>query len=352
MTKEHRNLTVAIVLIVAVAAVLGQILWFQDTYKRNMATLITHMTKIEGGLDWSQMEEQERKSKYRKMMIRILTVYGFQYDPKFKKAMSNDEKIQYINFNYEAASKLNFGLFDVPIIHQMETAFNPHARGEFNEIGIGQMKFGTALLAEKLLKFMPDSLRKFLSFDLKSQDDLFNPIVNAKAAYVLLWHLRREYQNREDWYISIYHWGGFLGQRWDEGKGEVPLSFTLNGIEYNVIKYYLQFRELKDAYEAGQLEAGKEIEEKWKNYQAQLTKEEINFRKTKSIIRNLKKQLTEKRELESELEKKHEEITKALNQANEQLNIIANGAQKDGPASLKKVKDVVKNLLSLIKSSK
>lgn len=347
LKKEYRNIIV--VSFIAVVTLFSLYTWQEKRHVRRLASVISEMTAIKGGLDWNQMGEQEKKSKYRQMMIRILAVHGFQYDSEFKKAMNNDEKIKYINFNFEAATRLNFGLFDVPVIHQMETSFNPYAKGAFNEIGIGQVKYGTALLAERLLKLIPSGLKKLLDFELKSKNDLLDPIISTKVAYVLLWFFRREFKGREDWYISIYHWGSFLAKRWDKGKGDVPIKFTLNDVEYNVIKYYLTFKAFKETYETGQLEVGRRIEEKWRKYQKQMVKEEINFRRTKKIIKDLRKQLVEKKELEKKLDKKHEEISIALNKANEQLKDISKGSQKDGKISLKKIKDVIKDLLKKIK---
>lgn len=341
----------AVIAIVLILIVLLQYALLEKKYTKNLAMVISKMTEVKDGLNWNQMGEQEKKSKYRQMMVRILTVYGYQYDPSFKKAMNKDEKIKYINFNYQAATKLDIGLFDVPVIHLMETSFDPYAKGGYDESGLGQIKYNTALLAEKLVRMMPGDKRKLLSFELKSKDDLFDPIINTKATYVLLWYLKRDYKGREDWSISAYHWGGFLARRWDNGGGDVPVKFILNGIEYNVIKYYVTFRELKEAFESGKLEAGKAIEERWAQYQKRLIQEEIDFRRTKSVIRNLRKQLAEKREIEDELDKKHEEINIALNTANNQLMQISEGAQKDGKLSLRKVKGVVRNLLQKIKKA-
>ncbi|MBU1077045.1 MAG: hypothetical protein KKH98_07125, partial [Spirochaetes bacterium] len=179
--KEYKNILV--VIIPAVVILFALYTWQEKRHVTRLASVISEMTAIKDGLDWDQMGEQEKKSKYRQIMIRILSVYGFEYDSQFKKAMNNDEKIKYINFNFDVANRLNFGLFDVPIIHQMETSFNPYAQGAFDEIGMGQIKYGTALLAERLLKLMPAGLQKLLDFKLNNRQDLFDPIVNTKVTY-------------------------------------------------------------------------------------------------------------------------------------------------------------------------
>lgn len=338
------------VFIVLFIGLLIQYILFEIKHTKRLSMVISNMTEIKDGFNWDHIGIQERKSKYRKMMIRIMTVYGFQYDKKFKKAMSTEQKIEYINLNFDAATKLNMNLFDVPTIHLIETAFNPYAEGGYSERGLGQIKFNTAMLAERLLKIMPAYLRKLLHFEIKNKEDLFDPILNTKATYVLLWYLRKDYKGREDWYISAYHWGGFLRKHWDNGNGEVPLSFTLNGIKYSVIKYYITFSQLKESFVIGKLEAGKAIEEKWAKYRQKLVKEEIDFRKTKRIIRSLREKLAEKKALEQKLDKKHEEIDLALNHADTQLKQISDGSKKDGIKSLKKIKYVVKNLIKKIKS--
>ena len=297
---QKKVVILSIIIVTFVIIILMQYVLMDKKYTKNLAMIISKMTEVKDGLNWNQMGEQEKISKYRQMMIRILTVYGYQYDHSFKKAMNKDEKIKYINLNYNAATKLNLSLFDVPVIHLMETSFNPYAKGGYKERGLGQIKYNTALLAERLVKMMPADKRKLLYFEIKNIDDLYDPIINTKATYVLLWYLKRDYKGREDWFISAYHWGGFLAKRWDNGTGSVPAKFILNGIEYNVIKYYVTFREFKEAFQSGKLEAGKAIEERWAQYQKRLIQEEIDFRRTKTIIRNLRKQLVEKREIETE----------------------------------------------------
>ncbi len=346
--REYKNILV--VIIPAVMILFALYTWQEKRHVRRLASVISEMTAIKDGLDWDQMGDQEKKSKYRQMMIKVLSVYGFQKDDEFQMSMNTDQKINYINFNFEVATKLSFGLFDVPIIHQMETSFNPYALGQFSEVGIGQIKYSTALFAEKLLKLMPKNIQKILEFELKNREDLFDPIISTKISYVLLWFYRREFEGREDWYISTYHWGGFLSRRWNKGESDVPVKFILNDVEYNVIKYYVAFKGFQSAYESGQIEVGKAIEEKWRKYQKRLVKEEIDFRTAHRTIKKLRKLLNEKRKIENDLVKKEEEIVIALNTANQKLKEIARGSQKDGKVSLRKVKNVVKKLLEVIDS--
>lgn len=294
------------------------------------------------------IEESEERSRYNQMMIRILTVYGYTYDKQYKKAMSKDEKIKYIRFNYKCAKALILGLYDVPIIHLMESNFDPYVIHPNGEIGLGGVKFNTALLAHKVLGLMPSNLRHLLKFEIKSKQDLLDPFISTKIAYIMLWHERRQFRGREDWYISAYHWGArHLGKRWDNGKGEVPLNFTLGGIEYNVIKYYTTFKEYKTAFENGKLEPGMPVKERWEAYVKNLRKEEIDFRRIKNVVRTLRKQLQEKKDIEKERDKKVEQIEKTANDLNKIVRQIGGKAKKTGWKKTwsefkKKIKDYFK----------
>ncbi len=298
------------------------------------------------------VEEGEQRSRYNQMMIRILTVYGYTYDKRYKKAMSKEEKIKYIRFNYKCATALQLGLFDLPIIDLMESNFNPYMIHQYGEMGLGGIKFNTALLAHEVLSLMPANLRRLLKFEIKSKNDLLDPFINMKVTYIMLWHERRQFKNREDWYISAYHWGaGHIGRRWDNGKGELPVKFTLGGIEYNVVKYYATFKEFKTAFEMGDLEAGIPIKEKWEAYVKKMEKEEIDFRKTKSIIRNLRKKVKSVKYEKDEYIKGNKELEELLWKSNKDLKKIAGEVRQGG--GIKKLsegtKRIVKNLLKKIK---
>jgi hypothetical protein len=276
------------------------------------------------------IDKKNQRSQYNKMLNRIITLNSFQYDSKYKKAMNRDERIKYINLNYDYATTLNFGLYDIPIIHQLETSFNPYAEGMFNEFGMGQFKWGTALLCKQILKYMPDNYRRLLNFDIKRKEDLKDIWITLKCTYILLWWERRNFEGREDWYISIYHWGGFVARKWLNGFGDFPLKFVINGKNYNPIKYYIRWAELRDSYESGLLEPSKPIKEKWENYYKKLCSEEINFRNMKRKIKQLQKELKKERELKIEYEKQIEIIKNKENELNEVLKKNSNIANKNG----------------------
>jgi hypothetical protein len=293
-------------------------------------------------------KEGEALSRYRKMMIRILAAYSYPHNSKYGKSMTKDMKIKYINFNWEASQLLKISPFIVPQINKQETAFDPYVDHAYAEIGIGGMKFETAVLAQGLLNYMPEKLKRFFKVEIKTRSDLKDPIINNKCTYILLWWNLRLF-GREDWSVLIYRWGGFLNRHWFDGEGKIPVKFTLNGIEYNAYKYYFELASYIDAYERGLLEPNKKIKELWIDRYKKLCKEEINYRDTSRIIKTLKKELREKKQIETELTEKEKRIENLLIWADNELKKIS-GESKNGGGkeSLKKVKNIVKRLLKEI----
>lgn len=276
------------------------------------------------------LTQTEKKSKYNKMMVKIFTAYSYKYDEKYKKSMSKEMKIVYMNKNFELAKLLKFGLYDVPTIHQLESSFDPYLDHDYGETGIGGIKWGTALLAHKLLDYLPESYKRELYFNLNTRQDLKNPIVSLKITYVILWWERRNFRGLEDWYVSIYHWGGFLAKHWDRGKGSIPSSFTINGIKYDTIKYYVSWAELRDAYESGQIEPSRPIAEKWKAYMKKLTHEEINYRRCRRLIKKQRKLLREKKDIEKKLGEKYVEIDRQIAITDKEFKKIGGVANENG----------------------
>jgi hypothetical protein len=202
---------------------------------RNIAK---EVVELRAYYDWTKMPHAE--SKYRSMMIDVLTTYSYKYDSKYPKSMNKEMKIKYINENYDLSMLVGRNLFDVPIVHQLETSFNPYAKHEHGEVGIGGIKFGTALWAETVQeKYMPSNLAKRMRINLKTPNDLKDPIISLRITHTLLWWGDQVFDGREDWNIGTYHWGGFYERWWDgDNSKRVKDTFILNGIAYNTLKYY------------------------------------------------------------------------------------------------------------------
>lgn len=316
------------------------------SYKARINDNMRELLYIKKAIPWSEITDRE--SRYYDLMIQIFNHFSWQYDPKYVRAMSKEQKTTYMRLNYRLAVAFDFPIFCVPVIHQMESCFNPYAPHAYGEIGIGGFKWDTAVLAAKLIEYMPPAYRELLKCDVKVPEDLHDPIISLKLTYALLWYLRRVYRGREEWYILVYHWGGFLARHWDNGDGNIPVNFTLDGKKYDVFIYFQTYKSMLEAYESGELEPSRVIAEKWEAYRSKMVKEEIDYRETKSIIRRLRRELEEKKEIEQKLAKKYKDIEIALSKANDDLQRIARDSQVKGKPALRKVKDTIKKLMKQV----
>ena len=347
---KQKTILIVIMIAVILFSIL-QLFQYLIGFKNYKNRAIKEVLELRSNFDWTKMNDAE--THYNSMMIDIITTYSFKYDKKYRKAMNPDQRSEYIRQNKIYADALSFNPFEVPCISLLESSFNPWLDHEYGEIGINGIKYETALWCEKIQqKYMPDHLRRLLFVDLKTRQDLKDPIIALRVTYTLIWYNRRLFNGRQDWYVSVYHWGGFLSRHWDYRKkdGDVPITFTLNGIEYNVMKYYIAFRELLTAFNSGKLQAGREIVEKWKAYYKQKCREELQYREMKGIIRSLKKQLNEKTDIEKKLKDKHKRIEEELKKADTKMRKISGEVKKGaGKQALDKVKGVARDLLNKLK---
>lgn len=297
--------------------------------------------------NWRKGEEA---SHYKKMMIRILQAYSYKRDYRYRKSMTKEQKIAYINFNWKASRLMKISPYIVPQINKQETAFNPNLNHAYGETGLGGVKFNTALLAHKLLEQMPGHLKRFFYFNIRYKRDLKDPIVNNKVTYILLWYNLRKY-SRMDWAILVYRWGGFYARHWNKGEGNPPESFTLNGIRYNTYKYYFECASYVDAYENGLIEPNRPIKEKWIDYMKKLRKEEIDYRKVSRIIRKLRSVVKDQREMINDFEVKDKQLEKELNKFYAELKVIGGEARKQGwpEKTYNKLRRFIKKMIKMEK---
>jgi len=198
----------------------------------------------------------------------------------------------------------------------MESAFNPLQLGPYAELGLGQVKWETALLTEALLDNLQPYLKKKYYFKIETREDLKDPIVNAKVTFVLLNYLRNKYDNIEMWYVSIYHWGGFLNRYFYRGDGQLPKSFKINGIKYSVADYYTTFKEWHDTFEAGEIEPYHYVpSKKWEKARSRMLKEEITLYSAHREIKKVRKKLETREKKSEELEVANKELEKSLDDA-------------------------------------
>jgi hypothetical protein len=299
-------------------------------YHKNLATQIVNLTAVKDGFILNDLPIQEQREKYRKFMIRIFDVYGYQYEKEFTKALRADQQADYIDMTFDLDNLLGFEHYTVPTAHLMESAFNPRCHNTtsgLDEKGIGQQVWTTAVWAEALLNRMPGNYQKALHFEIKTSDDLYDWETATKITYVLMWWNRRDFHT-EEWWVSIYHWGGFLSRYWDDGEGSIPTKFTINGIVYRVIDYYVAWKKLQECFSRGQLEPSIQVVEKWQNYQKKLMAEEVQLRTARGIIRKLRAELEEKKFMEDRLQQQYSKIDVVVSESLESLNKVYGDASK------------------------
>lgn len=273
-----------------------------ETDKSNFVKSITYQKTF--ALD--DCGTQERYSRYQDFMIRIWNTYGFTYRKPSERypvprAMSDQERVAVWRLNYELSELFGFanmrngtGYYDIIIKGIIETALDPNAEGGYGERTWLQLKDEAVMMAWVIYKKMlPDRFKEYVAFDYDGNlESVKEPTTALKVAFILNWYYRRKYKGVETWYISMYHWGmGFLGKHFEDGRGTFPTKFTINGIKYDPMLYYITFRTMKDAFESGDIEAGKPVVAKWNRYKQAMIKEELQLLKTHKAIRSLNKKL-------------------------------------------------------------
>lgn len=289
-----------------------------------------NMTKLY--FRWDNMQFEE--SKYTEFAVKIMNHYS--------RNMNRELRVNYIRQNWKISQALSFNPFEGPGIHYLETSLDPKGEHDYGEVGIGGIKYGTALWALAIQdRAMPEHLRKYVKVKDFKKEDLSDPIVSLKLTYTLIWYYRKVYNGMENWYISAYHWGGILDRHYKRGKNRIPTHFTLNGIKYNVIKYYVAWKEIVTAFNQGKLEPSAEIRARYRKYENKLVQEEINYRKCLGIIRDLQKKIKKREEVDKELQE-------ALKKSERQMMQISGQSKKGfGRKVLLKVKDVARNLMKI-----
>lgn len=277
---------------------------------------------------WHDMALDE--SVYTAFLYDVINYFSYQEDRYFKKSMSKDQRIQYVAENYRLAKAFGYGLYDVPIIHQMESSFNPHEKHGLDEQGMGGIMFMTAKYAYNFCEaYMPAKLWCLVDFKLEKKEDLIDHINALRSSYMILWQQYKVYEGSEMWAVSGYHWGGWLWRPYAMGK-EFPVKFVFYSDtgkdERNPKAYYFTWRNMKTAYEQGNFEQGKYIQEKWEKYRNSMKTEEYNYRRVVSRVKTLTKHIKELEQLDTLREdriKKIEANVKAMERECKEIGKVA-----------------------------
>lgn len=354
---KNTNTLFKIVLGLFLAIVLCQsiyIIILKHDQVRERAAILDNFTKVAGGFELKPGEsDDEQYYKFYKFAIRVMGTFGKTYDKYNPHAIPPEQQADYIKFLWEGSKLMKMRPYRVFTIHQMESCFDPwshNTNSGLYERGIGQQCLDAVLTAEAYLDFLPPDLKKYFQFTYKSPEDLFDWKTASKITFVLLYKLDRQFNGREEWADSVYHWGGFLERRWDNGRGTIPDTFTFERggkpIKYRVIGYWTVRARLEAAYERGDLEYGVYVYKQYEDQTARLMKEEISLRNAKRIVGKLKIELEKERALKEAAIVQRSDLEKTIQTAYKELNIVYNDAAKQPTGEkirveLRKYKDVV-----------
>jgi len=344
LTDKLLIIFISIIVIISTFFIIN---WNGDKDKENTMMYLFRNT------NWKKKKKMEPQ--YTAFMYDVINYFSYQQDKYYKKSMTRDMRIKYTRKNYVLATAFSWGLFDVPIIHQLETSFNPYEIHGLNEQGLGGVMYGTAVGSYNYCRaYMPRRLWRLVKFDLMKASDLIDPINGLKASYMILWHCYRIYNGAENLAISSYHWGIWIDRFCLNGL-DFPVLFKFklkNGwIEKNPKAYYFAWRKIKLAYENGDFETGKYINEKWQKYKDSMTTDEYNYRVASKRIKLLEKQLKENEALYKLLKLKDDQHKKSIKKTKKILKRIGREASKKGwtKTTILKFKKWIKKVLKELK---
>jgi hypothetical protein len=250
--------------------------------------------------------------------------------------MTKEQRIKFLTANKRLADAFGFGLYDAIIIGILESGLNPHLSHEpYNEVGMFGHWYSTAKYYYNYAhSYMPARLFGYVNFDLRKRADLFDPINALKMTYIFLWIESHNYKGDELWYISAYRWGRFIGHHWHDGVKEFPIKFkiyTRFGVKkYNPRAYYWTWRNMRDCFEAGNINPGIDEYKKWKSKKDKRRVEEIQFVRLYKAMKFQEKQLNEAKVLIKLLTAKVNDIDKQADMELKAMRKIAGETQTTG----------------------
>ena len=231
-------------------------------------------------------------------------------------SMTKEQRIKFLTENKRLAYAFGFGYYDAMIIGILESGLNPHLSHEpYNEVGMFGHWYSTAAYYYHYAhNYMPKRLFGYVNFDLRKRADLYDPINALKMTYIFLWIESKNYKGDEMWYISGYRWGKFIAQHWHNGTKEFPIRFTIQtrfGIKkYNPRAYYFSWRNMRDCFERGDVDAGIKSYKKWKHKEDNRRIEEVQFVRLYKAFKYKEKELNETKALIKLLQSKVDGIDK------------------------------------------
>lgn len=284
----------------------------ENSRNKEQAIMLREFTEVNH--EWRKIDlgRDANKEFHRKFGYRIFAVHGFAYDEKKPIAFSHKQKVRTLELAFNIAEDLQklgrpISEWDFLATGVGETSLNPNALGGYGEHGYLQFKWATAAIAYGYYNMMPEWFRAKYPIELNAKEDLFDPIISTVLFYVYYGQLLMDYHGSQMWAISEYHWGaGFLSAHRYQRGHDIPVSVTIQGVEYSLIDYYYNWVGLRDAFENGELEVGKGYARELVRMQKKLLKEEVRLNTAKDTIKGLRNSV---RDLKEDMGEMHTKLS-------------------------------------------
>ena len=358
IVRQHYHLKFMWIFVITVIILLSALIaWVVTKEDKARAYEYAMLTDVKSKWTLRDKGVIEQKETYRNFMLNVHRVYGVKYQKGSVRTygMSTKTLSYWIDLNWDLQKLFGFDPYLIPVMQIMESALDPYAPGPCGEKGIGQIKWGTVgiVLIEfpKMNKGMQNRIKRLCSkyninIHFTTHEELTDPLLCTMVQAMLLWTLRNEFDYNEQWYTSIYHWGGFLYRFYKKGTGQMPVQFTINDIKYNVGAYYIKLKQTMETFNEGQLEPSKIVLAKWRATENRLRKEEVALNSSYKVIKKLEQKYKKLENSHKGTVLANKEMEKSLKSAKAEFRKIygeiKNFRDKDIRVVMKKGKGVVR----------
>ena len=293
--------------------------------------------------------ENDRRIKITSFYASIIATYGVKYHPGKKRdrqGLNHYQKADFILTTYKLCK-----LLDIPYMLPMsiagyESGFIPAAETDY-ETGIFQHRPVAVAQAFMYYHQLPAAYKKQCAFVYTSAEDLKDPVNALKIQMVLLWGLKKDFDNNEGFYVSGSHWGTHLIYPLYKKGITIPDEFvfnkgTIKEDARNPLMYYYIINAYKSRFDMFSLKVW--IENDYvARYKRQASKSEVGFLDGWKYAQDL---LKTAKEVEINNTKYEEEQERLIRKYNEKIKTVEteyrriHGLMKEG--KFDKIKDLFK----------
>lgn len=187
-----------------------------------------------------------------------------QYSPRYdfrrpnRPAFSNDEWSEFRYMCYRCEAELYYPPGSLVSLGIIETSLQPHRRGMIDEVGVMQiMSYNWAYIQYLYDVVYKTRLPKWLNPNLRCKEDLQDPVIQVKAASIILYHYGNIFDWDWRWMVTAYHFGETVALKWyamDYIPLEVSFMYSSDGRVQSHLteKYWFEFENLRMCFQYDQ----------------------------------------------------------------------------------------------------